>query len=559
MPAFVSQLTNTWRQLKITQRVTIGVAAFLTLALIGTLVYFSSQPEYGVLFGDLKATDAQAIVEKLKADNVPYQLSNNGTSVSVPASRITELRLQMASAGVISGGHVGFDLFDKQSFGATDFTQQVNYKRAIEGELARTLEGMDEVEQVRVHITPAKESIFTEKTERAKASVMLRVRQGRELSGERTESIVNLVSSAVENLDSSDVSVLDTRGRVLSSSERNGGRGDAGKFNSQIESRRRLESETAARIVTLLEPITGAGHVRADVAAELDFSQVEQTEEKYNPQSQVIRSQQTSQESRNSAPARGGITGARAADPTLQSAPAPTANNASGDQRAATTTNFEIDKTVRRTTGGGARITRLSASVVVDYKSVNGVGTTRTPEELDKMQQLVTAAIGIDANRGDQIVVQTIPFDQPTLEPKDNSLFARYKEFIPPLIKYGALIFATLLLILFVIRPAKRTLRIVTSETKAQLNSVTTRALGSGQDQLTLSSDAQAQLDARRDEILLDGAPRTVAELEAAMLSDDAPQRAHTAVVRTQLVEKGRTEPELLAMTVRGWMQESKA
>ena len=152
------------------------------LGLLGAIVYYGSQPEYGVLFSDLKPADAQTIVEKLKAENVPYTLSNNGTTIQVPNERIAELRLQMASAGVLSGGHVGFDLFDKTSFGATDFAQQVNYRRAIEGELAKTLEGMDEVESARVHITPKKESVFTEKEEGAKASVMLRVRQGKELS-----------------------------------------------------------------------------------------------------------------------------------------------------------------------------------------------------------------------------------------------------------------------------------------------------------------------------------------------------------------------------------------
>lgn len=565
MSAFISQITNTWRQLKLAQRVSVAVAATLTLALICALVYFSSQPEYGVLFSDLKPTDAQSIVEKLKADNVPYLLSNNGTTLSVPTNRITELRLQTASSGIISGGHVGFNLFDKTAFGATDFAQQVTYQRAIEGELASTLEGMDEVEAARVHITPARESVFTDKNEHAKASVMLRVRSGKELSSERTESIVNLVSSAVEGLDAADVSVMDTRGRVLSSSERSGGRNsDAGKFNSQIESRRRLEAETAARIVALLEPVTGAGHVRADVAADLDFSQIEQTEEKYNPQSQVIRSQATNQEARATPNSRGGIAGARANDPaTPMPPPVAAAASMQGDQRSATTTNYEIDKTVRHTMGGGARITRLSASVVVDYKNVNGVGTTRTPEELQKMQQLVTAAIGIDTNRGDQIVVQTIPFDQPIIEAKADTFLARNKDLIPAAVKYGALVLATLLLILFVVRPAKRALRI--ASTQPQLASapdaLALAAAANQTDQLSLSSEAQSQLDARLAEHnLLNGgsAPRTVAELEAELRGEAVDAQGRAALVRQKLVEQGRTDPELLAMTMRGWMQESK-
>ena len=153
---------------------------------------------YGVLFSELKPGEAQAIVEKLKASNVAYSLSNGGSTVSVPSDRIAELRLQMAGEGALSGGHVGFDLFDKTNFGATDFAQQVNYRRAIEGELARTLEALDEVESARVHITPKKESVYSDKEEGAKASVMLRVKQNKALNNDRTEAVVSLIASAVE-------------------------------------------------------------------------------------------------------------------------------------------------------------------------------------------------------------------------------------------------------------------------------------------------------------------------------------------------------------------------
>src|SRR5258708_26349243 len=155
----------------------------------------------------MKPADAQTIVETLKSANVQYKLTNNGSVVSVPSDRVAELRLQMASAGALTGGHVGFDIFDRASFGATEFTQQVNYQRAIEGEMAKTLEAMDEVESARVHVTQPHESIYADKAERAKASVMLRMRQGRELSRERTEAVVSLIASAVEGLDPSDVAV----------------------------------------------------------------------------------------------------------------------------------------------------------------------------------------------------------------------------------------------------------------------------------------------------------------------------------------------------------------
>src|ERR1043165_2544747 len=194
MASVAQQLSQTWQRLSITGRVTSVAAIAGTIGVIIAIVYYGTQPNYAVLFSDLKPADAQTIVEKLKATNVSYSLSNGGTSVLVPSERVSELRLQMASQGALSGGHVGFDIFDKTSFGATDFAQQVNYRRAIEGELAKTLEGMDEVEMARVHVTPKKESVFTEKEEGAKASVMVKVKQNKELSSERSDAIVSLIA-----------------------------------------------------------------------------------------------------------------------------------------------------------------------------------------------------------------------------------------------------------------------------------------------------------------------------------------------------------------------------
>src|SRR2546421_2598798 len=251
MPSPLANFGEIWNRLTMGQRIGVGVAAVATLGMIVALVVYGSQPEYGVLFSDLKTTDAQVIIDKLKATNVPYKLSQGGTMVSVSNDRVAEMRVQMAAAGALSGGHVGFDIFDRSNFGATDFAQRVNYQRALSGELARTLEGMDEVESARVHITPPRESVFTEKAERGKASVVLRMRQNRELSRERTEAVVNLIASAVEGLDPGDVSVMDTRGRVLTAAGRNAqaGAGGAAAFNSHLEARQHLEADTAERIV----------------------------------------------------------------------------------------------------------------------------------------------------------------------------------------------------------------------------------------------------------------------------------------------------------------------
>lgn len=560
MPILFKQLGELWQRLDRRQRTGVIGGAVATLALIGALVFYATRPEYAVLFSDLRPADAQAIIEKLKQSNVPYQVSNGGTTISVPAERLSELRLQIAASGLLSGGHVGFDLFDRNNFGATDFTQQVNYQRALEGELARTLEGMEEVESARVHITRPRESLFTERAERAKASVMLRVRQGRELSRERTEAIVALVSSAVEGLDPQDVSVMDTRGRILSAPAR-AGLNDAGAFNSHLEARRKLEAEMAARIVSLIEPVAGTGRVRADVAADVDFSQIEQTEERYDPRSAVIRSQQTSQEVRNTTGAQSGnIVGARANDPTAQPTPTATAAQPTvGEQRTMTATNYEIDRLVRKTTGGGGRISRLSVSVLVDYKNVNGVAVARTGEELKKIQDLVAAAVGINPGRGDQVVVQTIPFDQPNAEAAQPTWLERYRDLVRAGIKYGSLVLVALLVILFVIRPVRRTLQKATAvASEPQLLPAGAALVGEGTAAPTDSAATVAEL----------ATPRTVAELEAEMAAEgrreEAPEEppieaVRAAEIRRQLIEQSHKDPELVAMTIRGWLQETMA
>ena len=615
MPEFLSQWIAVWNRLTLRQRLSVGGATLGTLGLMAALVYFGSQTEYGVLFSDLKNTDAQSIIEKLKAANVPYRLSNSGATISVPAERVPELRLQMAASNTLTGGHVGFDIFDRANFGATDFSQKVNYQRALEGELARTLEGLDEVETARVHITTPRESVFAEKKEKGKASVVLRMRQSRELSRERTDAIVNLVASSAEGIDPADVTVMDNRGRLLSAPGRNtGAAAGANVFNSHLETRQKLETETAARIVALLEPIVGKGHVQADVAADVDFSQVEQTEEKYDPQSAVIRSQQSSAEYRTPGPTISGVVGTRGNDPNNRvppPTPTPTPTPTPGpngqpvatpqptpamppqvapDQRNASTLNYEIDKTIRRTIGGLGRVTRMSASVLIDHKLVNGSSVARAPEELKRIQDLVAAAIGVDAKRGDQVVVESFPFNKSDDESSKPNFIERYRDMVLGGIKYGSLVLAALLLIFFVVRPAQKALK-VANEPEPKLLAAADATV-TGEEAATPSiegaTDETTPLEERREnqlaeasseaatvaQLLSDTTPRTVAELEAEMNSQQEADKAAKVdgalagateidpnsplILRERLTDRSHQEPELVAMTLRTWLRETK-
>lgn len=555
------QFKEIWSRMTGSGRVATVASVVGTLGLIGALFYYGSQPTYGLLFSKLSPEDAQKISEKLKVANIPYTLTDSGTVISVPEDKIQELRIKMASEGAITGGHVGFDLFDKTSFGATDFAQQINYRRAIEGELAKTLEAMDEVESARVHVTPKKESVFTEKEDGAKASVVVRIRQNKELSTERSNAIVSLVASSIEGLEPTGVSVMDTSGRLLvaAGQHRPGGMGDTGAFTAQLESKRKFETESATRLIALIEPVVGYNRVRADVSADIDFSQTEQSEEKFDPKSQVVRSQQVGQEIRNN-PAQqvNAPVGARSNNPQTMPTPViPTTTTAAAtaDQRNTSTVNYEIDKTIKKTIGGGGRVNKLNVSVVVDHKSVEGVEVARTADEIKQIQDLVAAAVGIDAARGDTVVVQTMPFSKPQIEPATPASFLdKNKALIPTVIKYGTLVLVAILLLMFVIRPARKALKaasVATEEPKLLAEG------SSFEERRTAQPETPRQIDR--------GTPEhqqmmTVSELQAEINGENAQRNADAErieAIRRQIAAQSIDDTDLVVSTMRGWLREN--
>lgn len=581
----LTQFRDLWNRFSPVQRFVIIGAALATLGLIGGLVYFNSQPEYGVLFSDLRSSDAQAIVEKLKAAGIPYRLSNGGSTILVPTEQVNESRLQMAGSGMLSNGHVGFDLFDKNSFGMTDFTQQVNYQRALEGELSRTIESMAEVQSVRVHITQSRESLFTEKSEPAKAAVLLTLKRP-DIPQERVESIVNLISSSVEGLTPDNVSVTDARGRLLAGGQQDSLKG-VNKLDSLLAVRRKFEAETGARVVELLEPLVGIGHVRANVSAEIDFSEVEETQEQYDPKSQVIRMQQLAQEYRNKTGGPSGVVGTRANDPTLPAItttvdptkldpaapptdPTKPMVTGVGDERITSTTTYEIDKTARHTIGAGGTLTRLSVSVLLDDPT-GPDAVKRTTQDQEKIQGLVAAAVGINTGRGDQIVVHMIPFQREPVETAPVRWWERNQELTRYLIKYGSLALLALFIILLVIRPALRLLRSnpVPARSQTLLPEAQQLALTEGktiesrtevsQALAALSEEPRALLETSEPAAI--AKPKTVAQMEAEIemeLDSKLPnlQGARSTLLRKRLIEQGQKEPQKLAQTLRGWLQE---
>jgi flagellar M-ring protein FliF len=370
----------------------------------------------------LAPEDAALVVQHLKESGVSYRLSANGTIISVPEDRVAELRLDMASAGLPKNGRIGFEIFDKTNLGMTDFAEHVNYRRALEGELERSVMALNEVEQARVHISFPQESVFQEARQPAKASVLLRLRGGVQLPETAIPAITHLISSAVEGLAPEAVSVLDMRGNLLNRAKQ-ASDSSSGSSEAALEYRHTVEQDLTAKLDATLEPLVGAGRYRAAVSADTDLTSAEQSEEHFDPtQSVMVNSQKTEDVSSPSHTA-GGIPGTASNLP--DPAPAPVTVGG-GSSRKTESVSYQSSRTVKRTVLPQGGIKRLSVSVLLDQEvHFEGTGaqakrilTAPTPERLKVIHDLAAAAVGLNTERGDQLIVESLPFESTVnLEP----------------------------------------------------------------------------------------------------------------------------------------------
>ncbi len=399
------------------------------LAVMGVVLgsaYMLNQPDYTLLYTDLDATSATSVVERLKAADVPYELIDGGRSIRVASDRADEMRLTLASEGVPESGRIGFEVFDRTQFGTTEFLEQVNFRRALEGELARTIATIGDVASARVHIALAKKSIFAGQTEEAKASVVLKLKSGRALSEATVRGIAGLIAGSVESLRPEQVTIVDTAGRsLLRTSD-----GAAATAMAAAERESQVAREMEAQLVGLLETIVGPGRARVSVAAQVSTASQEETQESFDPET-VVRSRQMSSEPVPGAKNAGGVAGTRANLPEAGTTPAnaaagAAATAANGNARVQETTNYEVGKRVVRRIEPSGQVSRLSVAVLVDNiptteTDANGATTTaskpRDPAELERINRLVAAAIGLDTDRGDRLTVENIAFDVPQEAP----------------------------------------------------------------------------------------------------------------------------------------------
>ncbi len=508
------------------QRIQLALAALTTAGLVWGISSYATRVRYGVLFSQLERDDAAAVVSSLRERNVAYRLEAGGTAIEVPIERVDELRLELAGEGLPPGGGVGFEIFDKPSFAVSDFVQNVNYRRALERELGRTIQSLGAVQSARVHLALPPESPFADEKREPSASVVVRLRSGGTLSSGQVRAISQLVASGVEGMRHEMVSVIDGEGRMMSEG---GGGDDQALSSGQLDSKRTIERGIESTLVSILEPVVGPGRVRARATVELNMSRVQRVEESWDPNVAVIRSEQKSRSKQGTA-SNGGIPGTASNLPGGEGG----ATGGPGNQQETqnSTTNFELNKTVATIAEPVGALTRQSVAVVVDHSMVEATGadgtatrtpTPRSPEEMTKITDLVRAAVGIDAKRGDVLIVENVPFDDQLLQSGEPA--GPGWEMWVGIARYAALPIAVLLLALLVVRPGIAAVRAMRPETAGA-----------------------------------SGGTLTVGELQARLRAGGAIPSAsgEAPALKRKLIEAAQEDPRAAALVIKSWLDTSR-
>jgi flagellar M-ring protein FliF len=398
------------------QRAGVVVAVVVALGMILGLVHWRHEEDFRPLFTGMAPEDASAVVQKLKESGVEYRIGSEGAMVSVPAGKVDEVRLDMAGAGLPKTGRVGFELFDKTNLGITDFAEHVNYERAIEGELERTIRTLNEVEQARVHVTFPKDSVFLDSREPAKASVLVQLRPGAMLMPQNVLAITNLVASSVQGLTPDNVSVVDMQGNLLNRPHK--GLLDDNMSDGMLEYKHEIEKDLAAKVETTLEPLLGAGKFRVGVSADCDYTTTDQSDEVLDPTRSVMVTSQKSEDTAGTV-ATSGIPGTASNLPRSPDAarPAPMPGTAS---RRTESVTYDTSRTVRHVKTPEGTVKRISAALLLDQAvQWQGTGKQRkrvlvppSPTELKAIHDVVAGVLGLDPQRGDQLVIESLPFEQ---------------------------------------------------------------------------------------------------------------------------------------------------
>lgn len=572
----MDQIRAILASLSLKQKVSLALAAAAVIAGLVWLARWNKERDFKPLYTGLSAEDAGAVLSRLRESGVEYRLNENGSTVLVPSARVAELRLQMAAAGLPKTGRLGFELFDRSNLGATDFAEQVNYHRALEGELERSVMALSEVEQARVHVTLPKDSVFLENRQPAKAVVMVKLRPGARLSSQNVLAVTHLVSSAVEGLNPEAVSVLDMQGNLLNRPRRSSV-GDQEPPEAFLAFRQQIEKDLLAKIHATLEPVLGPDRFRAGVYVDCDFSSAEMSEETLDASksapvtlSRIIEG--------SGALNVGGVPG------TPSNLPRPTAPSPvtpSGVSRQTENVTYQNSRTVKHTKLPQGAIRKLSVSVLVDHRQRwegSGANAKRVtealpPERLKVIRDLVAGAIGFSSERGDQLIVETLPFETTLPEPPvaqqapsaaepANPLLALP---LPPWLKNallrshfgvlagmaGALLLALLLGGAYLWMRSRRKSKVsVTTAPAIEGASGSQAALEAGEEALEKRIEAQlAEQQALREQ--------QAAEVLNSLKVQPVTTKK-TEVLTKHIAEETKKDPAAMAQIVRAWLHEEE-
>lgn len=548
-------------RLRANPRIPLVIAAAAVIAIVIAMVLWAKQPSYSVLYNNLTDEDGGAIVTQLTQMNIPYRFAENGGALMVPEANVHELRLRLAQQGLPKGGSVGFELLDKEKFGISQFSEQVNYQRALEGELARTIESLGPVKSARVHLAMPKPTLFVREQKAPSASVTLTLQPGRALDEGQIQAIAHMVSSSVAGLPPGNVTVVDQTGRLLTRSD------SAGRDlnDAQLKYSSEVEARYQQRIEAILNPILGQGNVHAQVTAQINFDTAEQTDEKYqpnaNPSNSAIRSRQTSTSDQSGSPYPGGVPGALSNQPAPANTAQVTPNNAANGQaangqnnaannasqttstapassgptnsRRDDTVNYELDRSIRHTKVNVGDLQRLSVAVVVNFRADDkGKAVALNEQQLKQIEDLTREAMGYSQSRGDSINVVNSQFN--TTEPVTTDLpFWQQQSFFDQLMDAGKWLLVALVAFVLYRKMVRPHLVRKQAAEKAAAEAVAARA-----------ATDQPQEEAFNVQLSKD-------ELDQERKSNN---RMSAEVMSQRIRDMSENDPRVVALVIREWM-----
>jgi len=431
------------------RRWSVSVAATL-IALLGGLLWFGLRTDWRILYAGLDPDDARQLGLTLTQAQIPYDVTDNGTALRVSAAQLDKARLATAAKGGVKSGRMGFELFDKPNWVGSEFDEQVNYQRALEGELERTVGSLADVESARVHLVLAHDSLFRDQDRPAKASVVLKLRRGALADGE-ADAIRNLVASAVDGLGADHVVLVDASGHLSL--------GPKTAEGLQLTAEQALEE----KLISTLEPVTGAGNVRASVTLDYDSDAVEETKESYDPTQSATLSMERSEQNSGGQPIAAGVPGTASNAPNSQALPVYPKQTALPQTLKSESGTYGVSKTVRHLVESPGKVHRLTAAIVVNDRMVRAPakGTpaqwqTRSVDELNNLTALAQAAVGFDTSRGDVVTVQDLSFEDNRMQaaPSVPAQMLSRVESSPMLVKYISLLIGLMVVLAFGVRPA---------------------------------------------------------------------------------------------------------